>query len=1321
VSVQTPPEGPGDLLGLLRLDTGGSAAVPDPFPGLRAFAEAEASFFFGREGIADALVARMEQTRFVAVVGTSGSGKSSLVRAGLFPFLRGGYLDGATQRWSIVDLRPGFDPIGNLVTALKSLPTLFGDLTTDELLSNSLALVDRVRSRHGSDAGNLLILVDQFEELFRYGEWTEGAAREGRVAFVRALLEVAQMSSLNVFVVATMRSDFIGDCARVRGLAEAVSKGQYLIPRLTRAGWRAAIEGPINVVGARITNRLVQRLLNETGDDPDQLPVLQHALLRTWEEWKSDKAEGYVGPLDEQHYERTGMLAEALSRHATTTYDLAIERASELRQRGPNAALPERTIKLIFQRLRAQDDKGRETRRPCTIGELQKVTEAELSDLLSYLSCFTEPGRTFLVTSKPLPSNVALPTDEVLTIAVDLTHECLLRKWDLLVKWCQEERDSQRIYMRLLQALEETKGDSPPMADQLLDRTLSWWLEKKPNAAWATRYDGHLSTAEGSSNASLFEAARAFLFSSKAARDDRDVKETVKRMLAMREEIEGELTIKRLRRTRVALLIVLSLLGSAVVGVARSVVLSARLKREQDSLKTANTRAQFNWREMLREVLITRAEERSSDPKTVDEALMLATSSLKIEGSVRAYSRLSELLTLFPTREKVIAPQAPALIAAARGAPIVVVMDGRTAVFRDALSQGKIASVTRKGTPIAIDLDRGGNRLAILTEDGLASVYDRTKDAVVHTFQCKEPDWISMDGVGHKVLATCEGRAVLWKETGDKWSLAKVPGPRLKEKVHGCELSDKGNEFSYLIDDDTDDESRTYFVKSIRDGMVLESISGIGAKMDGEPYRWETNRLDLRTLVAVANDGSRVDVYAEKEADKGKATDTSARRIDYSAGKEPTFSIAHSGHVMSLNVSADGRILFTADKTGVIRGFRFSDSHEVFRAERAPFDEHSNLAISSDERAIWVADSSGLAILTPDESLPISTLKGSILSDGGHLYEPQSVVTLADGKRVRFPDSCRILVGLNVTEDMSRIISVCVSDSITWQFVLKVYEGDAVISTQAIEGSVWNAGCNISPKGTYVAEWYPQRKGSGSDGKPSRDKSPMCVRVDKIGASQRGPEDCSYPNGRLFGTFEPDGSAFWVTSGDATPFIQRTAISSGNPTPRIKLDPDEVTGTIAAASGGRYVLLGLKREALKVEVVEIARDEIVRRLAVPTGSGIVDAVFSADGRHFATAGDDLTVRVWEIASDGVKEVVRFAARARTVAFSPDNSRLVFDDGQDWPRRPISRIWRGNDLMSRAKDVLADTCKRIGRDVEKEIWTSAVGQEAGFEEFRSCPQ
>jgi energy-coupling factor transporter ATP-binding protein EcfA2 len=303
-----------------------AATVTQPFPGLRPFTAQESALFFGRDEQVEELLLRLASQRFLAVVGTSGSGKSSLVRAGLLPLIERGHLGSPGSRWVVATVsRPGLDPQHGLACALTAAFGL-GELSDVEATLNrsSVGLPEFARA-HFQDSQRLLVFVDQFEELFRYRKQSGGEGRVKSTAFVKLLLAATGHSEMvplaaekPIYVVLTMRSDYLGKCAQFRGLPEALNDAQYLVPQMSRDQLREAIEGPIALAGSEISNALVDRLLNDAGDDPDLLPVLQHALFRVWE--KSAESRARHSPIDVAHYEDVGGIDRALNLDAEAAF-----------------------------------------------------------------------------------------------------------------------------------------------------------------------------------------------------------------------------------------------------------------------------------------------------------------------------------------------------------------------------------------------------------------------------------------------------------------------------------------------------------------------------------------------------------------------------------------------------------------------------------------------------------------------------------------------------------------------------------------------------------------------------------------------------------------------------------------------------------------------------------------------------------------------------------------------------------------------------------------------------------------------------------------
>jgi energy-coupling factor transporter ATP-binding protein EcfA2 len=248
---------------------GVKTGAANPFPGLRPFNIDESHLFFGREGQSDEVLLKLSKNRFVGVIGPSGSGKSSFVYCGVLPILYGGFLTDVSPNWEVVVTRPGAGPIDNLAEALLKSSDDYTDADIEDqkikrtivstlLRSSSLGLVEAVQQSRRSKDTNYLILVDQFEELFRFKDSTDPGSVDETLAFVNLLMEAVNYEDSPIYIGITMRSDFIGDCAQFPELTRKLNDSHYLIPQMTRDQKRRAVEGPVAVGGANISPRLVQ-------------------------------------------------------------------------------------------------------------------------------------------------------------------------------------------------------------------------------------------------------------------------------------------------------------------------------------------------------------------------------------------------------------------------------------------------------------------------------------------------------------------------------------------------------------------------------------------------------------------------------------------------------------------------------------------------------------------------------------------------------------------------------------------------------------------------------------------------------------------------------------------------------------------------------------------------------------------------------------------------------------------------------------------------------------------------------------------------------
>ena len=448
--------------------------VRNPFPGLRPFGQEEDYLFFGRDEQIAEVVKRLRENRFLAVVGTSGSGKSSLIRAGLIPSLHRGVMTSIGSRWEIVYTRPGGSPIENLARSVAQ-SDLFDELGDEQqelfprfLLSlnrSRAGLIESIRQSEIGAGTNVLLIIDQFEELFRYRKQDEESLTIA-TDFVGNLLEATSNPNSNIFVVITMRSDFLGDCSLFAGLAEAVNRGEYLIPRLNRDELQSAIVGPVQVAGALISNRLVQKLLNCVSGNQDQLPILQHALMRTWDIWARDNQPDE--PINLQHFEAAGEIEHAISKHASEI----------LQQLSANQlAIAEKTFKALTE----LGNDRREIRRPTRFADLKKIVNCTDGELFDVIDAFRNENCAFLTPTE----GTILYHDTV----IDISHESLMRVWDTLQEWVQQESQSARIYKRLAEtAVLYSEGKSGLYRDPDLQIAVSWQEQTPTNEAWARRY-----------------------------------------------------------------------------------------------------------------------------------------------------------------------------------------------------------------------------------------------------------------------------------------------------------------------------------------------------------------------------------------------------------------------------------------------------------------------------------------------------------------------------------------------------------------------------------------------------------------------------------------------------------------------------------------------------------------------------------------------------------------------------------------------------------------------------------------------------------------
>jgi hypothetical protein len=526
-----------------------------PYPGLRPFNEEESIFFRGREEHVEKIISDLQDKNFLMLTGASGDGKSSMVYAGIIPNARAGFFKAKFNSWVIADFRPERSPLKNLATVLseklgynnvelvqKELGYGFSSLIDlykkspyylDLNSENFKSLTDIEQKKLKRKASNLFILVDQFEEFFTNSEnYNNGKASVNAQVTVNLLLETARIAlaeKLPIYIVCTMRSDYIGECAVFRGLPEYIGFSQFFVPRLKRKEVYQVIEEPAVLSGNKISNRLIETLINEC-DGLDQLPILQHALNRIWRAHVEDGAE----EMDLIHYAKVGGLAQqllpqnqkddfvlwynkqpefkqrivsdnpslanVLNAHARELYESAVDYCSKHIGREITKKVAQETLKQIFTCLTKIND-SKAVRNRATVLEVKQIIGNGIDNKLieGLINLYREPANTLLkpfITDQHVSHNL-FAQDNGYSLAdtdmLDITHESLIRNWTDLILWTKEDNEHVSVIEDLKIQVDRWQQQKRSSDYLLTIGSLSyfktWYNSVNLNPYWLAKYD----------------------------------------------------------------------------------------------------------------------------------------------------------------------------------------------------------------------------------------------------------------------------------------------------------------------------------------------------------------------------------------------------------------------------------------------------------------------------------------------------------------------------------------------------------------------------------------------------------------------------------------------------------------------------------------------------------------------------------------------------------------------------------------------------------------------------------------------------------------
>jgi KaiC/GvpD/RAD55 family RecA-like ATPase len=397
------------------------APLPCPYQGLRAFQQQHASYFFGREGFTEQLARAVQEQPLTAVVGPSGSGKSSVVFAGLLPRLR------REGNWLIISCRPGREPFQELATSL--IPSLELQMSeTDQLIErNKLTKVLRLGEVHlhevvkrilgkQTEGSRLLLVCDQFEELY-----TLSQDAEERTRYLDELLQAVKVLSQHqgpqFSLVLTLRADFFGHASSYRPFADALQDSILILGPMNRKELQDAIEKPAHLLGVRIEEGLSERLLEAVGNEPGNLPLLEFALTQLWSRRR-------YRMLMHEAYDEIGGVKQALAVHAEEAF----------RKLDPQE---EKRVRRIFTQLVQPSQATEDTRRIATESELGPENWGLVARLAD---------ERLVVTGRDEASEEE---------TAEIVHEALIREWERLRQWTNEDREFRQWQERLPSAMRQ--------------------------------------------------------------------------------------------------------------------------------------------------------------------------------------------------------------------------------------------------------------------------------------------------------------------------------------------------------------------------------------------------------------------------------------------------------------------------------------------------------------------------------------------------------------------------------------------------------------------------------------------------------------------------------------------------------------------------------------------------------------------------------------------------------------------------------------------------------------------------------------------------
>mgnify|MGYP000545085843 CR=1 FL=1 len=1136
-----------------------------PYKGLAAYQPEDAGSFFGREALIDQLVRRLQLGRVLVVGGPSGSGKSSLVRAGLIPALAAGALTGS-ETWRVALFTPGRDPLVELHYRIAAtLPSGRPPIAVEDLLARPTLARHLGETKESQTP--LLLCIDQFEELFTL------AAESERNSFISALSAMTDPADSKVRVVIAVRADFYAACAQVPWLAECISGNQVLVGPMSRSELRRAISEPARRAGLYVERNLIEAIIDEAGDEAGSLPLLAHALVETWLRRQGNR-------LTLEGFREAGGVAGAISQTADVTYQDKF---------GPS----ERSAtKRLFLRLVTPGEGTPDTRRILARAEIGHDAEPEVMQRV--VAQLTE-ARLLTVDDR----------------TVQIAHEALLRTWPRLRGWIEESRDDLRMRQRIARAATEWKaaGRDPDLlyrGTPLL--TAQEWLARSPDLV------GELEATFLEASA-IAKAEQEALVAERERRRRRGRRFGIAALtaLAAGASTASVVAIVALQQARENEEIAETARGVALERFAGALGAAAHGRIETDPLLALSLAAEavaragpaapgFDARASMieaRRTLSGRGPFLLGSPISVGDAMSIAMSP---EGTLLAAGRRDGTIILVDTamrrpigpilkgheggvQDLAFTPDGDGLVSAGDDGVVHfwTVADGLAGEDRSLLQAGDVIWGVR--------FDPQGETLATAGEDGTVRLWELGDEAALRApLIDRVGDFLSVafapDG-GGLIAGNGEGEIFGWSLPSAAPLFKPIHGAHTSD-VWKLEFSPQGDRFATASSDAT--------------SMVVEYPSG---RIIGRAFAGAAGIND----VAFTPSG---------EILVGGGSDGALHLWDLSHDRLlNTTASGHSQPIVDVELSQDGRLVATLGRDQLIRLWTMGRAYPLAEEFWVAGQAAKGLAISPDGNRLAAGDNAGLIeVWQVDSDSAPQRLTGHSHQVWAVTFSPDGTL-LASGDRsgeIRLWDLATGVLRWSRAADQGSIWSVIFFDD--GRRLATVSDSGVQLWAAAdgtAEGTLGQSGAQLtrgtlSPAGTDLAV-------ARTDGR--------VLLWDLESRTLKGEIDAG--SGVIWSVaFSPDGTRLATASSDEVVMLWdlpekiRLATMTGHSGGATDLAflADGVTLVVTDRKGG-----------LHVWDTPTARRLAPRQVGHQGTSWRVDV--HPDGQRFATAGDDGAVRLWD--------------------------------------------------------------------------------------------